>query len=228
MAPPSAKAPAAVKPPAAKPVTPPAASAAKGSALTLPEGLTEEQWLDLEQRVMRLDELDYFEVLGVPRDVGMAAIKKAFYKESRAYHPDRFYHSSDQALKTKVNDVYKRVTEAYYVLRDDTKRAKYLADISGPERAQKLRFTEAAEVETKAAAKKQAEEQIGTHPKGRQFFTTGMSDFEAERWSAAERNFKMALTFEPSNARYKEMLTQAQQKVYEEQKKAGNTGFTIK
>ena len=109
-----------------------------------------------------------------------------------------------------MNELYKRITEAYYVLRDDSKRKKYLADVTGADRKAKLRFTEAAETETKLEQKKAQEEQIGTHPKGRQFFQTGMQDFEAQRWAGAERNFKMALTYEPQNARYKEKLTEVQ------------------
>ncbi len=107
------------------------------------------------------------------------------------------------------------------MLRDDAKRKRYLADVSGPERAQKLRFSDLAEAETKKEGRREAEEQIGTHPKGRQFYQTGMADLEAERWSGAERNFKMALTYEPANARYKEKLLLAQAKVHEQFKQKG-------
>jgi DnaJ-class molecular chaperone len=175
----------------------------------------------------RLNTLDYFQILNVEKNANPAEIKSAFHRWSRAYHPDRFYQLPDTELKHKVNEVYKRITEAYYVLRDDVKRKRYLSEISGPERDAKLRFTEASEVETKAAIRKEIEEQIGTHPKGRQLFHAGMADFEAQRWAAAERNFKMALTFEPANPRYKEKHAEAQQKTYEESKKSGDP-FKIK
>ncbi len=167
--------------------------------------------------------LDYFQLLKLTPEAAPAEIKKAFYRESRSYHPDRFYQLDDPPLKAQVNEVYKRIIEAYAVLRHDQKRKKYAADIAGPERAQKLRFTEASEAETKQQVKKEHEEQIGTHPKGRQFFQTGMQDLEASRWSAAERNFKMALTYEPSNARYKEKLTQAQNKIHDESRAQGGS-----
>ena len=200
------------------PVPAPSASAPPPSD----PGLTPEQQADLEVRCSRLDEMDYFEVLMVERTTVPADIKKAFYRESRTYHPDRFFHLEDKELKERVNELYKRVTEAYYVLRDDTKRRKYLDDISGPERDQKLRFTEAAEVETRAAAKRQVEEQIGTSPKGRQFYQTGATDAEAGRWASAERNLKMALTFEPANARYKEKLAEVQKVINDESRSKGD------
>jgi len=175
--------------------------------------LSQDQHRDLEDRTQRLDALDYFELLRVPQDLPPSEIKKAFYRESRLYHPDRFFQVTDPVLKARVHDLYKRITEAYFVLRDDAKRRKYTADINGPERAKKLRFSEVSEVETKAASRKEHEEQIGTTPKGRQFFQTAMADLEAGRAPAAERNLKMALTYEPANPRYKEKLLEAQQQL---------------
>jgi curved DNA-binding protein CbpA len=215
-----------VAPAGARVPPPPPAAAAPSPGPTSPN-LTIEQLTDLELRTSQLDTLDYYELLKVPPEAGPAEIKKAFYRESRAYHPDRFYQLQSKELKERVNELFKRVTEAYYVLRDDTRRRKYTQDITGPERAQKLRFTESSEAETKIAAKKEQEEQIGTHPKGRQFFQTGMTDFNAQRWAAAERNFKMALTYEPSNARYKEKLLEVQKTLNEESKSRGDS-FKIK
>ena len=187
------------------------------SALTAPDMSS---IADLEIRWSNVTGRDYYEVLDLPHTATAAEIKKAFYRESRAYHPDRFYQLDDAAAKELVSSIYKRVTEAYFVLRDDKKRAQYLANINGPEREQKLRFDENSETETKQAARKQAEEEIGTTPKGRQFFQTGQQDFDAQRWAAAERNFKMAVTYEPSNARYKERLAEAQSKIASTTKKA--------
>ncbi|QRO02786.1 DnaJ domain-containing protein [Archangium violaceum] len=176
----------------------------------------------LTERCARLDQMDYFEVLMVERTATPADIKKAFYRESRGYHPDRYFHLQNKELKERVNELYKRVTEAYYVLRDDAKRRQYTADISGPERAQKLRFTESSEAETRAASKRQVEEQIGVHPKGRQFYQTGAADADAGRWASAERNLKMALTYEPANTRYKEKLAEVQKVLQEEARKQGD------
>lgn len=174
-----------------------------------------------------LDELDYFQILKLPKEAPPSEIKRAFYRESRTYHPDRFYHLRDEATKEKVHEIYKRITEAYSVLRDDLKRRKYVEDISGPDRKNRLRFTELSEAEAKQLLKKEQEEQIGTHPKGRQFYQTAMNDIAAENWNAAERNLKMALTFEPSNARYKEKLTEVQNKLHEISKQSGGA-FKIK
>jgi molecular chaperone DnaJ len=62
---------------------------------------------------------DYYEVLGVPRDAGEADIKKAYRRLAMECHPDR--NNGDKAAEEK----FKQVTEAYDVLRDQSKRAQY-------------------------------------------------------------------------------------------------------
>jgi len=210
-------------PPRAPKVSPLGGSPVRPAVVAVPPArLDLSAMTHLNALAARLSTLDYFQILNVANSATPPEIKAAFHRWSREFHPDRFYQVADKELKHRVNEVYKRITEAYYVLRDDVKRKTYLSDISGPERARKLRFTEAAELETKAAVRKEQEEQIGTHPKGRQFFQAGMADFDAQKWAAAERNFKMALTFEPANARYKEKLAKAQERNYQESKKAGD------
>jgi hypothetical protein len=181
---------------------------------------------ELDRRFASLDTLDYFQVMGLDTGASPADIKRAFHQESRTLHPDRFFQSKDTELRERVHAVYKRVTEAYFVLRDDVRRKQYLADVTGPERLRRLRFDETAEAEAKAAVKKEVAEQVGTHPKARQFFQVGVGDLEAGRFSSAEQNLKLALTYEPANALYKQKLEEAQAKVYEEYKRQGK-GFRI-
>src|SRR4029077_20814087 len=102
-------------------------------------------------------------------------------------------------LKDNIARIYKRINEAYVCLRDDTKRVKYLTDILGAERQKKLRFVESSEQELK----KEKEQEVGATPQGRKFFLAGLSDMAAQRFASAERNFKMALTYEPSNPNFK-------------------------
>jgi DnaJ-class molecular chaperone len=219
------------------PPAPPAAAPppARASAAPVPTpastvsaaGLDRAQLQELEQRAASLGQMDYFQLLKLQPSATPGEIKAAFYRESRTYHPDRFFQLADKAFKEKVGHVYKRLTEAYYVLRDDAKRKRYAADVASPERNAKLRFTDATEAETKQQVKKEQEEQIGVHPKARQFYATAMKDEASGNLAAAERNLKMALTFEPSNARYKEKLAEISKKVYEDSKKQGSA-FKIK
>lgn len=62
---------------------------------------------------------DYYDVLGVSRDVDDAALKKAYRRLAMKYHPDR--NPDDPAAETN----FKEAKEAYEVLGDAEKRAAY-------------------------------------------------------------------------------------------------------
>jgi curved DNA-binding protein len=61
---------------------------------------------------------DYYAALGVPRDADTDAIKKAYRKLARKYHPDVSKEPEAEAR-------FKEVAEAYETLRDPEKRAAY-------------------------------------------------------------------------------------------------------
>ena len=67
---------------------------------------------------MPLSYTDYYEVLGVPRDADHDAIRRAYRKLARQYHPDL---NSDSDAEER----FKEIGEAYEVLSDDEKRERY-------------------------------------------------------------------------------------------------------
>ena len=64
-------------------------------------------------------ELDYYEVLGVSRSADEDEIKKAYRKLALKFHPD--HNPGDQEAEQK----FKQAAEAYEILRDAEKRARY-------------------------------------------------------------------------------------------------------
>lgn len=65
------------------------------------------------------DKRDYYEVLGVAKGAGDSEVKKAYRKLAKQFHPDM--NPGDEAAEHK----FKEATEAYEVLSDSEKRAKY-------------------------------------------------------------------------------------------------------
>ncbi len=66
-----------------------------------------------------MEKRDYYEVLGVDRSAGIEDIKKAYRQLAMKYHPDRNPGSTEAETK------FKEATEAYEVLKDDSKRRRY-------------------------------------------------------------------------------------------------------
>lgn len=62
---------------------------------------------------------DYYDVLGISRNADAAAIKKAYRKLAKKYHPDTNQGNADAEKK------FKEVTEAYDVLSDPKKKKLY-------------------------------------------------------------------------------------------------------
>ena len=62
---------------------------------------------------------DYYEVLGVSRDADSSAIKKAYRKLAKKYHPDT------NAGSSAAEDKFKEISEAYDILGDPEKRKLY-------------------------------------------------------------------------------------------------------
>ncbi len=62
---------------------------------------------------------DYYQILGVPRDADEKAIKTAYRKKARQYHPD--VNKTDASAEEK----FKEINEAYEVLKDAEKRSRY-------------------------------------------------------------------------------------------------------
>ena len=65
-----------------------------------------------------MDFKDYYPILGVETSADKKAIKTAYRKLARKYHPDVSDHHD-------AEDRFKEVTEAYEVLKDKEKRAEY-------------------------------------------------------------------------------------------------------
>lgn len=62
--------------------------------------------------------IDYYKVLGVDENADAAAIKKAYRRLARKYHPD-------VSKEADAEEQFKKVSEAYEVLHDAERRAEY-------------------------------------------------------------------------------------------------------
>ena len=67
---------------------------------------------------------DYYEVLGLQKGASADDIKSAYRKAALKWHPDRWVSGTDAEKKT-AEEKFKEASEAYSVLSDPDKRAKY-------------------------------------------------------------------------------------------------------
>src|SRR5215471_12183200 len=76
--------------------------------------------------------MDYFEVFGLPRTLGidLAALEKTFHDLSRKYHPD-YFTTAPHTEKTQAVRMTALVNDAYRTLRNPVRRVEYLLSLYG-------------------------------------------------------------------------------------------------
>jgi DnaJ-class molecular chaperone len=157
--------------------------------------------LEIQALTRIIDELDYYQILHLDRSASPTEVKRAYYHSSRTFHPDSNRHLDGEILED-CSRIAKRLTEAYCVLRDPRKRKAYDEKISEGDGAVRMQLSEAKT----AHQKKQTEDLQGRTPQGRQFLQKAVKAMERGQTAQAIQNLQMALTFEPDNTRFKELL----------------------
>jgi molecular chaperone HscB len=76
--------------------------------------------------------MDYFEVFGLPRILGIdpKTLEKTFHELSRRYHPD-YFSTASPAEKTQAVRMTALLNDAYRTLRHPIRRVEYLLSLYG-------------------------------------------------------------------------------------------------
>jgi tetratricopeptide (TPR) repeat protein len=151
--PPPPTPPPAAPPPAAAPALDPVPRRRTGPPKYTQAELDEECELEPERRKRILElyydlgEISHYEVLGVPRSGDRKAIKAAYYKLAPEFHPDKFFRKNLGAFKSKMEAIFKRITEAEEVLSRKDSRAEYDSYLVQRERTAEIEALLRGEVE---------------------------------------------------------------------------------
>ena len=81
--------------------------------------------IELEAVASMIENFDYYQVLKAPQTADRRSLERAFVNESRRFHPDRYQRTGDPDLMALATKVYRRISEAWSVLRDPQLRAAY-------------------------------------------------------------------------------------------------------
>merc|ERR1719435_63338 len=83
---------------------------------------------DAKQQHLLVTRIDFYALLDIEKDAGESEIKKAYFKKSKEFHPDR-HANAEEAEKEEFSAKFKQAKEAYETLKDVEKRKSY--DIGG-------------------------------------------------------------------------------------------------
>lgn len=145
----------------------------------------------------RLDELDYYTLLGVADEASVADIRRAFRAFARRYHPDRFAGEPADKLENATR-IYRRGAEALSVLTDETLRAAYDAAL----RKGVVRLTSDAREQAERATRKEepAAPQVPIRTlEAQTLFKRAVDAAKREDWATAWKSLRAAIEVEPDN-----------------------------
>jgi len=201
---------------------------APGDGVLLPDGtrlgITPGQQARIDLLYDALEKATYYEILQISKDAPGKAIKRAYYKLSREFHPDRFFRRELGPYKPKLEQVFAKVNEAYRVLSEDQSRGDYDAEILGEEvgpsgqmsmATHEVTFssqmplrrakatgqvkTKRKKAEVPAFLKKAQKDLTERLRKARKAHLMGQRKFEAGEYEEAAGLFQRAMMLDPKN-----------------------------
>jgi curved DNA-binding protein CbpA len=192
--------------------------------------LTAGEKRDIEVHLQFANNEDYYSLLGLKRDATEAEIKKAFFSISKKFHPDRFFIKQIGDYEGKLNSVFKKVNEAYEILKDQESRLAYLDSI-GTMASEYQEIARSAEEDSVSGAKtasapavqrpvqpvrpaangprvpglppKISEELLERISRAKKFWEAGKKELLKNNFQGAVSSFKLAIAFDPFNEQYK-------------------------
>jgi tetratricopeptide (TPR) repeat protein len=133
-----------------------------------------------------LDSMTHYQVLGIDPGCNDAAVKAAYFRLAKLYHPDRFFGRNAEQME-EARRVFEAQSRAYNVLKDPASRHDY--DRS---------FDTKRQGKVQAEAPKEAEEVA----RGRLNYQQALQALEVKNYQAAVDALKRAIDANPKDARY--------------------------
>lgn len=101
------------------------------SGAAVDESRTNNLRAEVEKLYASLNDLDHYQLLGVKNDARGSAIKKAYFKAAKLYHPDTLARMGLKDLDDKAADVFAQIAEAFEVISNKRLRKDYDAVLRG-------------------------------------------------------------------------------------------------
>lgn len=139
---------------------------------------------------------NHYQVLGVGRNTDQDTLKQTYHRLARRFHPDRFHQ--DTQLRSRVEDAFAKIAQAYETLRDRSSRAAYDLKI-GKEQAQRSGSSESAS----GASPSSGGAQATPAERAEESYQRGLSALKAGNAAQALNSFAEAARLAPNVARYR-------------------------
>ena len=149
-----------------------------------------------------LDKLNYYQILNLDKDATNDEIKSAYHEATRTYHPDKHIQNGSEEIAEMTKVIYKRIVEAYMVLKNSQKRQEYNDQLGEFKGEQDIRLKDASDV-----VQKKEKTEIGFKTAyAKKFYELGLTSLGQKKLNSAKINFQLALKAEPDNVHVKRKI----------------------
>lgn len=146
----------------------------------------------------RLDQLDYYTLLGVEEHASAAEIRRAFRRFARKYHPDR-YAAATENKRQRATDIYQRGSEGVQVLCDPDARKLYDIALAKGIRRLTAAQRDGAKRILEGSKRKNAREPKIRSTHARAYYDKAMKAIASKNFRQAWKALRAAAQEEPDN-----------------------------
>lgn len=165
----------------------------KSPAVAEPHPSSEEetQKKRIENVYARFMELNFYQLLDVPRSVSSLEAKEAYYNLARLYHPDLYSNRLPLKSKTMVEQIFDRINKAYQTLSNERLRRMYDTQID------RVQATEGENLHQQADAN----------------YRKAIELFQKSRYQEALSCLVNTMTFQKNNASFFQLLGKTRSRI---------------
>jgi curved DNA-binding protein CbpA len=80
---------------------------------------------DINRKLHFYNNADFYEILEIGRQATTGEIKAAYYQLAKKYHPDRYRQAEHDQVRSRLETLFARITQAYEALSESGNRAAY-------------------------------------------------------------------------------------------------------
>jgi curved DNA-binding protein CbpA len=157
----------------------------------------------------------HYEMLRVGRRAEAKEIKRAYFKVSREFHPDSFFRKNLGSYKQKIEAIFKRISQAYEVLGNQQKREAYEKTLPYEPTPEEIEAQRQVALQQERAKKLRQERRqrllkhspvVARKGKARNHYEDAKVYAEQREYTKAANSIKLALTLDPKNETYQQLL----------------------
>jgi len=190
-----------------------------------------------QQRILEFEASlgrSYHALLGVDLNADTRAIKRAYFKLSREFHPDRHFGRELGSFAQRLDTIFMKIVEAYELLSDPATRAEVERSMNQepprqlpPDPASEVVGRPGAPIGRAVDSKRAALDRLRRHFRipeeilverrfrAKQFHQTAMVCSRRGNWKEAGASIRLAIAFDPWNDEYKRSFAQVQAQVHQ-------------